>query len=169
MELGVDIAELNAVGLAQRAADPGQLCPAQRAGWTQRATCAGADLLHHRKPARPILLSPSPADGLGFGQSTAHRPRQRGAGAVTCACDLAGRVGALVGDIAQGAAGRRRRAAVVGAQASSGGFSGTTQRTPASGGTGPAGAGQPGRRNDGSRLVPGGLAGTGVGAGARPL
>ena len=42
MELGVDISDLNAVGAAQRAADPGQLRPALRPRRPQRPAGAGA-------------------------------------------------------------------------------------------------------------------------------
>ncbi len=65
MELGVDIAELNVGEHAQRAADAGQLRPAQRPRRPQRPAGAGLHLLHHRQPARPVLLPAPGADGRG--------------------------------------------------------------------------------------------------------
>ena len=56
MELGVDIAILNAVGDAQRAADTGELRPAQR---SRRPVGPAGDrrhLLLHRQQPRPLLL-----------------------------------------------------------------------------------------------------------------
>ncbi len=61
MELGVDIASLNAVGAAQRPAHPGQLRAALRAGRPLRAARPGRHLLRHRQRPRHLLLPPLPA------------------------------------------------------------------------------------------------------------
>ena len=69
MELGVDIAELNVVEHAERPADPGQLCPAERPGRPERPAGPGVHLLRDGQPARPVLLQAARPDGRRRGHA----------------------------------------------------------------------------------------------------
>lgn len=62
---------------AQRAADPGELCPAQRARRAVRPAGAGRDLLLQRQRARHLLLRAVRADGRGEGACAPAPPGKR--------------------------------------------------------------------------------------------
>ncbi len=65
---------------AQCTADPGQLCPAQRAGRALRPAGAGHHLLRGSQPARSVFL-PGPCTGSPWrGQPAVTGPGQRGTG-----------------------------------------------------------------------------------------
>ena len=71
---------------AQRPADAGQLCPAQRSRGPQRPAGAGLLLLLHGQSARPVFLQAARADGGRRGDAPAARPGQRGPGARARPC-----------------------------------------------------------------------------------
>ena len=89
MELGVDIARPERGQYAQCAADARELRAAERARGAQRPARAGLLLLHHRQPARPVLLQTSGTDGRRCGQPRPPRPGERGPGPRACLRHLA--------------------------------------------------------------------------------
>ena len=65
MELGVDIAELNVVNLAQHPTNTRQLCPAQRPSGPKRPARTGLCLLRHGQPPRSVFFQASRTNGGG--------------------------------------------------------------------------------------------------------
>ena len=100
MELGVDIAGLNAVVHAQRPAHPGELRAALRPGGPVRPARPGHHLLRHRQQPRPVLLPQLRQDGRRRRHPAAPRPAQRGPAPLPRPRDLArrGRPRAGAGD-----------------------------------------------------------------------